>query len=325
MGEVAQVGATSSPKRGHVDATPGAGLPRETTQTPPAGPGPEAPSSPPGSPPPPRRRGRARCALLAAVAAALPAAGLWAWLVEPNRLEVTHHDVRGSAPVTTTLTVVHLTDVHVSGDVRDPGSLEARTLAVVAAVRPDLVVITGDTADGHGEGDLDAPAVTAFLRAVADLRPPLGAWAVRGNHEDWAGPAALRCYADAGVTLLEDDSRPLLDGRLVLHGLIDGHPPPRPLATPGFDLILCHYPAVLPRVAWPGVELVLAGHSHGGQVNLPGGRPLWLPYECGGFVSGWYEHERGTRMYVSRGVGTSILPIRFLCRPEVAVLTIGLP
>ncbi len=308
-----------------MDATPGAGLPRETTQTPPGGPDPGAPSSPPGSPPPPRRRGRARCALLAAVVAAGPATLLWAWLVEPYRLEVTHHDVRSPGPVTSRITVVHLTDVHVKGDVGDPGSVEGRTLAAVVAARPDLVVITGDTVDGHGERELDAAAVTAFLRAVAALRPPLGTWAVRGNHELWSGDAADRCYAGAGVPLLDDESRSLLDGRLVLHGLNDGHPPPRPLATPGLDLVLCHYPAVLPRVAWPGVELVLAGHSHGGQMVLPGGKPLWLPYECGGFVGGWYDHERGTRMYVSRGVGTSILPLRLLCRPEVAVLTLGLP
>jgi predicted MPP superfamily phosphohydrolase len=300
-------------------------MPPETTPSQPGGPDPGAPSSPPGSPPPPRGRVRARCALLAAVVAAGPAVGLWAWLVEPNRLEVTHHDVRSSSPVTSSITVVHLTDVHVRGDVRDPGSIEARAVAAVAAARPDLVVITGDTVDGHGEAELDAPAVTAFLRAVADLRPPLGTWAVRGNHELWSGEAADRCYAEAGVPLLDDATRSLQGGRLVLHGLNDGHPPATPLATPGFDLILCHYPAVLPRVAWPGVELVLAGHSHGGQVNLPGGKPLWLPYECGGFLAGWYDHERGTRMYVSRGVGTSILPLRFLCRPEVAVLRIWLP
>lgn len=306
-------------------ATPGAGLPREASSSPPDGPGPGAAPSAPGQPPPPRRRGRAYCALLAAFAAAIPAVGLWAWLVEPGRLEVTHHDVRSTSPVTSTITLVHLTDVHVSGDVRDPGTIEARAVAAVAAARPDLVVITGDTVEGHGPDELDAAAVTAFLRAVRDLRPPLGTWAVRGNHELWSGDAADRCYADAGVPLLDDETRPLLGGRLVLHGLNDGHPPPRSLVTPGFDLVLCHYPAVLPRVAWPGLELVLVGHSHGGQVNLPGGKPLWLPYECGGFVAGWYEHERGTRMYVSRGVGTSILPLRFLARPEVAVFTIGLP
>lgn len=308
-----------------MDATPGAGLPREAASSPPDGPGPGAAPSPPGRFTAPRGRVRACCALLAALTAVAPAVGLWAWLVEPGRLEVTHHDVRSSAPVTSTITVVHLTDVHVAGDVHDPGSIEGRALAAVVAARPDLVVITGDTVDGHGTDELDAPAVTAFLRAVADLRPPLGTWAVRGNHELWSGDAADRCYADAGVPLLDDETRPLLGGRLVLHGLNDGHPPPRPLATPGFDLVLCHYPAVLPRVAYAGVELVLVGHSHGGQVNLPGGRPLWLPYECGGFVAGWFEHERGTRMYVSRGVGTSILPLRFLSRPEVAVFRVGLP
>lgn len=311
-----------------MEATPGAGTPREATSSQPPGPAAAAPSSPAGPPPPARRATRGRCAVLAALVGVCPASALWSWLVEPYRLEVTHHTVVSAAAVVSAapraVRLVHLTDLHVRGDVHDEGSLEARTVAAVREARPDLVVITGDAVTGHGPEELDAPRVTALLRALAELRPPLGTFAVRGNHELWAGEAADRCYADAGVPLLDDASVPLLDGRLVLHGLNDGHPPPRPLATPGHDVVLCHYPAVLPRVAWPGVELVLVGHSHGGQVVLPGGRPLWLPYECGGYVAGWYEHARGTRMYVSRGVGTSLLPIRFLCRPEVAVLTLEL-
>ena len=69
-------------------------------------------------------------------------------------------------------------------------------------------------------------------------------------------------------------------------------------------------------------DLALAGHTHGGQVRLPWLPPLWLPRGSGRFVEGWYERE-GSQMYVCRGIGMSILPIRFFCRPELAVITVG--
>ncbi len=65
-------------------------------------------------------------------------------------------------------------------------------------------------------------------------------------------------------------------------------------------------------------DLAFAGHTHGGQVRLPLVGPLWLPPGSGRFVEGWYE-EAGTKMYVSRGVGTSVLPVRLLCAPEIAI------
>jgi len=81
---------------------------------------------------------------------------------------------------------------------------------------------------------------------------------------------------------------------------------------------------VLDWAADAGFDLVLAGHTHGGQVRLPGIGAPWLPFDSAGLDAGWFE-RRGTRLYVSRGIGTSILPIRFLCRPELAVFEIHLP
>jgi len=69
------------------------------------------------------------------------------------------------------------------------------------------------------------------------------------------------------------------------------------------------------------VNLCLTGHTHGGQVRLPFLKPLWLPKGCGRFVEGWYE-ELGSCIYVNRGLGTSLLPVRFLCRPEITFITI---
>jgi hypothetical protein len=83
-------------------------------------------------------------------------------------------------------------------------------------------------------------------------------------------------------------------------------------------LALFHSPDLFDAVA-PKVDLALAGHTHGGQVSLPLLGPPWLPPGSGAYVDGWYQRG-AARMHVSRGVGTSILPVRFLCRPEVAVV-----
>jgi predicted MPP superfamily phosphohydrolase len=69
------------------------------------------------------------------------------------------------------------------------------------------------------------------------------------------------------------------------------------------------------------IDLAFAGHTHGGQVRVPGFGPLWLPAGSGRFVAAWYT-AANARMYVSRGVGTSILAARFACAPEVALVTL---
>lgn len=255
---------------------------------------------------------------LARAAAVVLAAGAllacWGFVVEPNWLELTEHEVGAGPPV---LTIMHLSDLHITGEGRN----ERRILEHVDEVRPDLIVITGDTI---ADPRFDAAPVRAFLEALVAKRPPLGVYACPGNHEDWAGPRGLAVHREAGVVVLEDQTVTLLDGRLVLHGLATQYPVGAVGApTVAYDLVLCHYPTVLPRLARPGVELVLAGHSHGGQVRLPFVGSMIVPYETGPYDAGWFAHG-STRLFVSRGVGTSLLPVRFGCRPEVAVHRVDL-
>lgn len=233
----------------------------------------------------------------------------WGLVVEPHWIELTEHRVGARPPV---LTIMHLSDLHVTG----AGSNERRVLELADEVRPDLIVITGDTVT---DGEFDPAPARAFLEALVARRPALGVYACPGNHEDWAGPGALAAQRAAGVIVLEDATVTLLDGRLALHGLAAGRGAGAVGApTPAYDVVLCHYPAVLPRIARPGLELVLAGHSHGGQVRLPFVGALILPFETRPYDAGWFEHG-ATRLFVSRGVGTSLLPVRFGCRPEVAI------
>lgn len=245
--------------------------------------------------------------LLAGAGLALPG---WAAFVEPRRLEVTRHAFGDGAR---RLRVVHLTDLHVDS----LGSLLSRVPREVAALEPDLIVITGDTLTSP----LDPGEREAARALLGALSAPLGVWGCLGNHEAWVGPEALGAWA--GVRLLRGESQALPGLAVTLHGVEDPHGP-LPTPGPGLDLLLCHYPAVFPRAAQAGFELVLAGHSHGGQVRVPLLGPPLLPFDCDGFDQGWFQRG-ASRMYVSRGVGTSILPLRFACRPELALIELRLP
>jgi predicted MPP superfamily phosphohydrolase len=85
-------------------------------------------------------------------------------------------------------------------------------------------------------------------------------------------------------------------------------------------IALFHSPEYFDQIA-PTIDLAFAGHTHGGQVNAPLAGALWLPPGSGRFVEGWYS-SANAKLYVSRGVGTSIAPLRFLCRPEIAVVIV---
>lgn len=238
------------------------------------------------------------------------------WRNELDAFEETEHvvPVRGlGAP----LTVLHLTDVHLRG----PGAWADAVCAAVARQAADLVVLTGDVVTRGWE----RPVVDRFLAALP--RAPLGRYAVIGNWEVWGGlphAAWAELLAGHGIPLLNDRSVDL--GPLTLVGtddLLAGRPdldaafaevaPDKPA------VVLTHSPAIFPRLVREPVRLVLAGHTHAGQVRLPGVGPFFLPRGSGPYPWAWYE-EQGTHLFVSRGLGWSVAPLRWRCRPEIARL-----
>jgi len=255
-----------------------------------------------------------RIAILAplTIAVSLCVYALW---VEPYWIEVTHHRI--SAPLGSPLKIAHLTDIHTSG----LGWRERRMLQLIEAEQPDLIVITGDsiniTSDYPGLADV-----------LSQLHAPLGVWVVRGNHEDWwPVKNEKQFYESAGARLLVNASAEVREG-IWLIGLDDLYAasPDASAALRGvpesaYKIALFHSPPYFEKMAGR-CDLAFSGHTHGGQIRLPVIGPLWKPPFSGRFVEGWYE-DTGTRMYVSRGVGTSILDVRFWCRPEIAIITIG--
>jgi predicted MPP superfamily phosphohydrolase len=232
-----------------------------------------------------------------------------AFVVEPHWLEVTHH-VR-HARVSKALRIAHVSDLHTGGF----GVREEALLAALARERPDVIVLTGDVVD---DGNLEnaRPLLT-------QLHPPLGIFAVEGNWEHWRPVTdAAAFYASAGARLLSNDAVKLRDD-VTLVGLDDalaGLPDsngalaraPKGIVT----LAAFHSPVAYDDLA-QRVDLALAGHTHAGQVRLPFFGAIWRPPGSGRYDHGWYDE-----LYVSRGVGTSLLRVRFLCRPELAIIDV---
>ena len=245
-------------------------------------------------------------------------------LVEPDWIEVTHHleyvsSWKRSAP---DVVIVHLSDPHVEG----MGRRERRALEAVAGARPDLVAITGDFVRSGRD-------VTSLQRFLAGL-PARRTFAVWGNH-DHASGLATSAGADllraAGITLLDNAHRRLATaaGPIVVAGIDD---PSSGLDNLGralagvarrdLTILLSHSPEIAGALGNRDVDLMLSGHTHGGQVRLPLFEAVLLPPGTRMVQDGWFDADGGARLHVSRGLGWCGLPIRFLCRPRVDVITL---
>jgi hypothetical protein len=253
-------------------------------------------------------------------------ASLWnpyGWLLE-RRFGVTDAEVRlarwprGGGP----LRLLLLSDIH-TGIFLTPDGL-ARIVRALMGERPDLVAVAGDHVTGHSS------ELAPFLEALAPLAgAPLGAWACMGNHDYFGGdPEEIRRGLDGiGIRVLRNESVVLSHGgaRLVLGGIDDlvmGRPNwPALLASHGPpDVLLAHNPDHFYAAAAQGIPLVLSGHTHGGQIRRPGGRPIIRQSRyC--LDEGLYAFG-ASLLVVSRGVGSVGLPWRWGADPEALLLEI---
>lgn len=264
---------------------------------------------------------------LGAAAAAAAGTGTYAFGFGPWHLEVSTPEVPlpGLPRDLDGLRIVHLTDLHPNAHV--PLEYLVRCMEAANACHPDLVLATGDYVT-YGPGDLDVAAA-----ALARLATPrYGKFACLGNHDYYYGHReTVRALRGAGFEILVNASTlvPVRGSALRLVGLDDlwfgNLDLPRALSGTSARetrLVLLHNPDYFERVAPTGVDLVLSGHTHGGQIVLPFLGATILPSRFEGrFVSGWYASGR-SRLFVNRGLGTGYVPARLGARPELACLTL---
>ncbi len=228
--------------------------------------------------------------------------------VEPRWLAVRTHRMSAS-PM---FRIAHFTDIHYRGD---PGRL-ADMVGAVNRLKPDLAVFTGDLVE---EARFFDPA----LEVLSGVGCPM--YGIPGNHDHWARAdfgLARRVFGATGGGWLQDESALALGGRVRVHGLDRrmGGGAMAPVAG-AFNLTLMHYPAWADRVSHRS-DLMLAGHSHGGQVRLPFYGALVRPHDVGRYELGWYETQGGP-LYVNPGIGCLGFDVRFNCRPEVSIFEVG--
>jgi predicted MPP superfamily phosphohydrolase len=262
---------------------------------------------------------------MGAAAAAAGAAGAYA-LLEPLWLQVTRPriHVRGLHPDLEGFRIALLTDLHAGEGT--PLWLIRRAARLAMRERPDLIAVTGDLAAD------DAPSFAPVLSTLTGLHAPHGVWTVPGNHDYNVGIERWRAEVARQPNLrdLTNGAEVMRVGgaRFCVAGVDDfsrGEPRLDALPPPDqrdFTLLLAHDPdqAEKARREYDAVDLIISGHTHGGQVRLPFVGAITNPAEFDDLYEEGLRRRPWTQVYTSRGVGTVRIPVRFLCRPEVAIL-----
>ena len=266
---------------------------------------------------------------LATAAGALGAAALGdGLLIEPTAIEVTRHDVPvpGLPPELEGVRIACVTDVHLHDGVHRAAR---ETLALLQREQPHLVALIGDIANNRED-------LATLVAWAGHARGSVATVATLGNWEHDAGidrRTAERAYGLAGVELLYNSSTRVRVGKAELtvvgiddpvKGRADVAAAVRGLDAADPAIWVLHAPGYvdrLPQDRFPRPAAILAGHTHGGQVRLPFYTP-YTPTGSGRFVAGWYRDTLAP-LYVSRGIGTVVIPARLFCPPELPLFTLS--
>lgn len=256
---------------------------------------------------------------------------MWAWQVEPRCVETVTTAMKmpqwqgqGGAP----LRIVVAGDFHLRPN---GGDLAHRYMETIMKAQPDMIFLLGDYANGHTrESSMSPETAREYFKM---LKAPLGIFAVQGNHDQYYGWNLWRdMFSGLGILPMWNDSLllQLPGGReLQLSSVRDDyHRRIRPEELPvRFSpdvphILLSHVPDIFPLLAPGTADAVISAHTHGGQICLPGGRSLaHISREKVKFSYPW-SRLNGTPFLITRGLGCSVLPLRFCCPPEIIVLEI---
>jgi len=264
------------------------------------------------------------------------AARLWALVPGARRVSLIEHTlaVPGREKGRPPLRVAFASDLHLGPTT--PREVLDAAFARLESARPDVLALGGDYVFLGATKERVHELQTRVMHVTAAVK-----LAVLGNHDFWARPERLEdALTQAGVRVLVNDSVRLppphddvavigLDDPLTSRRITD-----KIALQEGVDtalarvadvpirIALCHSPDGYPEVKGRGVQLLLCGHTHGGHIALPGYRPLWVPGPHGRLWPHGRHDVDGLTVFVSRGVGGSLVPMRIYAPPDVALITI---
>ena len=254
---------------------------------------------------------------------------IWAFWIEPASLTVREHELHlpGWPQELAGLRVAALSDFHVGSPYNGIDKLQ-QIVALTNRSEPDLVVLLGDFVV-HGVVGGERVPPSRIAPVLSNLEAPLGVWAVLGNHDWWYSFDGVRKPLNLqGIEVLEDQAVEISStgstfwlvgigdawaGNPDIGAALESVPDDAPV------LAITHNPDVFPEIP-DRVSLTVAGHTHGGQVAVPLlGRPVVPSVHGQRYAVGWIVEE-DRHLFVTPGLGTSIIPVRLLVPPEISIL-----
>ena len=245
---------------------------------------------------------------------------LWSLLIEPNILVVKKYRIENKK--LRGIRAVFAGDFHFRPY---QGNRLNYVVKKINAQNADIVLFIGDYVNRHNI-ETSYP-MTEIAKKLAEIKPSKKIFTVLGNHDSYKNRKKIKKeLTKAGIEVLENQTRyvRLKDKLICISGIED--------LTTGFPslekalrysisptILLTHQPDIFYKVP-EKVDLILAGHTHGGQVSIPFYGPVFVPSIYGTRFAYGLIKEKGKKMIVTNGIGTSILPIRFNCFPEIVVI-----
>jgi predicted MPP superfamily phosphohydrolase len=286
-----------------------------------------------GFPPPENHRGLSRRTFMKLGAGATALAAIYPVEISRHNLQVTHHEMLlpKLADEFRGMKIVQISDLHF--EEFDEAFFLEHVIEVVNGLKPDLVLCTGDIVS-YGPFPISyarsriAPCAQILSKTECPWR-----FASLGNHDYVVGWEHVRDGLEShGIPTLVNRAVPLERGgkRLWVVGLgsacaMASHPetaiPKSALRDGDAVVVMAHEPDILPQIASYGVDLMLSGHTHGGQIRFPMVPPMFLPTLGRVYVEGMFRLG-DTHLYVNRGIGAVLVPVRFNCRPEITTFTL---
>lgn len=242
--------------------------------------------------------------------------GFWGIFIEPyiltvKKISIIDEQLKG-------LKIVFASDLHYK---KYENFRLKRDVKKINEQNADIIILGGDFVNGHAKGH--SLQIEKIAKEFGNLKSKYGTFAVLGNHDIWQdAQLAYDSLSQNNITVLKNSSKKV--NNIYIAGLEDLQ-----TQTPDIQktlkntkspiILISHSPDVIYEVP-ENVNLTLSGHLHGGQINLPFYGAVIVPSKYGTqFAYGLYN-VKNKKLFVSRGIGTSILPIRFLCPPEIVVI-----
>jgi hypothetical protein len=283
-----------------------------------------------------RRRFLERTAL--AMTATPFVAGAYGMFYERLNLEISHRRIKISRlpRAFEGFRIAQLSDIHI-GPFMTAEEIR-RYVGIANGLKPDLVALTGDFVTW------DPSTQSAVVDALAEVKAPFGVYGCLGNHEMWSKveDSITRLFARRGIRILRGERAFIRSGGDVINLLGVDYQTRSPMGPRGqrlvreylqgvdrlmtpstANILLSHNPNTFDRAAELGIDLSLAGHTHGGQLTLEFVHPDLSPSRLiTPYVRGWFE-KPGGQLYVNRGIGTIFVPIRFDSPPEITIFELA--